>query len=417
MTDSPSPAPGKSPRGRYFYIGLTAFLVIAASMLFFFLLFRIDKISGFFFKILDILSPIITGFVFAYILNPMMMAFEKQINLLCEGRVKKPKKVRRAARAVSVGLCLTVALLLLYILGNMIAPELYASIVNLVKDLPGQIDTLTDNLSNFVKNNSTLTQIVENVTVQSLDYFKNWLQSDLLEQANVIANYLTVGVKGVYNFVMNFVVGIIVCAYLLFSKETFLGQIKKLLYVCIRPKTAGIIIDTTKKANSIFGGFVLGKIIDSCIIGVLCFLGLSVLQIPYPLLVSVIVGCTNVIPVFGPFIGAIPCALLILLTSPIHGLYFIIFIIVLQQLDGNIIGPKVLGNSTGLSAFWVVFSILLFGGLWGFTGMLIGVPTFAVIYYIVKRIVNYFLKKKGLPIDWTYYSSIDKVPPEEKEQQ
>ena len=164
-----------------------------------------------------------------------------------------------------------------------------------------------------------------------------------------------------------------------------------------------MVLHITQKANDIFGGFLIGKIIDSAIIGVLCFIGLSFLNMPYTMLVSVIVGVTNVIPFFGPYIGAIPSTLLILLANPIKGIYFLIFILLLQQLDGNFIGPKILGNSTGLSSFWVIFSILLGGGLFGFLGMLLGVPTFAVIYYIIELIIDGRLHRKNLPESSDYY--------------
>ena len=170
-----------------------------------------------------------------------------------------------------------------------------------------------------------------------------------------------------------------------------------------RTDHANMILHLTKKSNEIFGGFIIGKIIDSMIIGVLCFFGLTLLKMPYILLISVIVGVTNVIPFFGPYIGAIPSAVLILLNDPIKGLSFLIFILVLQQLDGNVIGPKILGNSTGLSAFWVVFSILLGGGLFGFVGMIMGVPTFAVAYYIITMLINHLLEKRKLPLQTSEY--------------
>lgn len=174
-------------------------------------------------------------------------------------------------------------------------------------------------------------------------------------------------------------------------------------YHCSTPSHANVVRIFTQKANDIFGGFLIGKIIDSAIIGVLCFIGLSFLNMPYTMLVSVIVGVTNVIPFFGPYIGAIPSTLLILLANPIKGIYFLIFILLLQQLDGNFIGPKILGNSTGLSSFWVIFSILLGGGLFGFLGMLLGVPTFAVIYYIIELIIDGRLHRKNLPESSDYY--------------
>lgn len=170
-----------------------------------------------------------------------------------------------------------------------------------------------------------------------------------------------------------------------------------------------MILHLTLKSNEIFGGFIIGKLIDSAIIGVLCFIGLSILNMPYALLVSVIVGVTNVIPFFGPYIGAIPSAVLIMLADPRKGLYFILFILVLQQIDGNIIGPKILGDSTGLSAFWVVFSILLGGGLFGFVGMILGVPTFAVIYYVINMLINHRLEVKKLPTETECYDKLSYV--------
>ena len=205
---------------------------------------------------------------------------------------------------------------------------------------------------------------------------------------NVLMTNITTGAINVLSEVFNFLVGCIVSVYMLFGKETFAAQIKKMLYAGMQVERANMVLHITRKSNEIFGGFIIGKIIDSAIIGVLCFIGITILDMPYILLVSVIVGVTNVIPFFGPYIGAIPSTILIALADPLKGLYFLIFIIALQQLDGNVIGPKILGNSTGLSAFWVVFSILLGGGLFGFIGMIIGVPTFAVIYYIWKKMEN-----------------------------
>ena len=174
-------------------------------------------------------------------------------------------------------------------------------------------------------------------------------------------------------------------------------QSKKIIYSIFKPKTGNVIIETCQKASEIFGGFITGKIIDSIIIGIIAYIGCLILRIPSAVLVAVIVGVTNVIPVFGPFIGAIPSLIIVVLQSPLHALYLLIFIIILQQVDGNIIGPKILGSSTGLSSFWVMFAILVGGGCFGFVGMLLGVPVFAVIYYIIRRVVNHSLRKKKLP--------------------
>ena len=276
-----------------------------------------------------------------------------------------------------------------------------------METLPGQLNAVMDSFDHIQKEQSPVGAIVENILNHASENIQNWIQTDLLRQMNVLMTNITTGAINVLSEVFNFLVGCIVSVYMLFGKETFAAQIKKMLYAGMQVERANKKLHITRKSNEIFGGFIIGKIIDSAIIGVLCFIGITILDMPYILLVSVIVGVTNVIPFFGPYIGAIPSTILIALADPLKGLYFLIFIIALQQLDGNVIGPKILGNSTGLSAFWVVFSILLGGGLFGFIGMIIGVPTFAVIYYIVKMVVEEKLKKKKLPPDTEHYGDVE----------
>ena len=261
----------------------------------------------------------------------------------------------------------------------MLIPELFNSIRDMVISLPGQLNHALDKITEMMSGDSTLGQVFTAVLREGSDYLQNWLRTDLMKQINIMMSNLTSGVINVFSGLFDLLIGLIISIYVLFSKEKFGKQSKKIVYAVFKPSHANMILHLTLKSNEIFGGFIIGKLIDSAIIGVLCFIGLSILNMPYALLVSVIVGVTNVIPFFGPYIGAIPSAVLIMLADPRKGLYFILFILVLQQIDGNIIGPKILGDSTGLSAFWVVFSILLGGGLFGFVGMILGVPTFAVI--------------------------------------
>lgn len=241
------------------------------------------------------------------------------------------------------------------------------------------------------------------------EFFENWAKTEFLPQTKNIVAGLTSGVIGAVRIVFNVVIGIIISIYVLMSKESFIGQSKKLVYAIFPGKQANAIIHTVHKSNEIFGGFISGKILDSLIIGILCFICLYLMKMPYTVLVSVIVGVTNVIPFFGPYLGAVPSAILIMLANPIQGLYFILFILVLQQVDGNIIGPKILGDSTGLSSFWVVFAILIGGGVFGIPGMIIGVPVFAVIFYIIRNILNYALKRKQLPQDSESYIFAEKL--------
>ncbi len=236
-----------------------------------------------------------------------------------------------------------------------------------------------------------------------MSMFQTWLRSEMIPQTNALMTSVTIGVFNVIQAVFHILIGIMVSVYILFSREKFSAQTKKVIYAVMKPERANMTLHIARKSNQIFGGFIIGKIIDSAIIGVLCFLGMTILDMPYVVLVSVVVGVTNVIPFFGPYIGAIPSTILIMLDSPIKGLYFILFILFLQQLDGNVIGPKILGDSTGLSSFWVIFSIILGGGLFGFVGMVLGVPTFAVIYYIVRTWINQKLEHKKLPVQSEKY--------------
>ncbi len=215
--------------------------------------------------------------------------------------------------------------------------------------------------------------------------------------------------------ILNFLIGIIVVVYVMTIQDTLLGQCKKVIYALFPAKKGNVIIKTIRKSNDIFGGFVIGKIIDSAIIGVIAYVGCVILQMPSAFLVAFIIGVTNIIPFFGPFIGAIPSVLLVLIQSPIHGLYLTIFILVLQQVDGNIIGPKILGDKTGLASFWVLTSILIAGGLFGFFGMVLGVPVFAVLYYIWQEFVKYRMKKKNLSADTKDYIKLKYIDEETNE--
>lgn len=386
----------------HFRKGLTFFLVIAACVIFYFALLRINDISAGISKLVDVLKPILYGFAIAYLLNPVV----KQIDRWLIPQLKKKmtlEKARKVSRSVGVLASLVMLLALILALCNMLIPELYKSIRDMVYTLPGQISDVVEKITSIQTDKSPAGIMARNLLEQGSDALQNWIKQDLLTKVNEVMSNLTVGVISFVNEILNFLIGLIVSIYILFSKETFSAQSKKIVYAVFRTNHANMILHLTKKSNEIFGGFIIGKIIDSMIIGVLCFLGLTILKMPYILLISVIVGVTNVIPFFGPYIGAIPSAILILLNDPIKGLYFLIFILVLQQLDGNVIGPKILGDSTGLSAFWVVFSILVGGGLFGFVGMIMGVPTFAVIYYIITMLINHMLEKKKLPLLTSQY--------------
>lgn len=389
--------------------GMVYFVVVAACILFYFALLRLPNISDFLWKAIDVLKPILYGLLIAFILNPVVKRVEKWVFPFVEKKVSHELRAEKISKSIGILAAFAMLFALITLLFNMLIPELYVSIRRLVFTLPAQVNQMVDEIDAFTTSNTNMRMFIQTFLHESVDSFQNWISTTLLDRANELMTMVTSGVIDIVNEVFNVIIGMIVSVYVLFGKEVFSKQSKKITYALFNPQNANLILHITQKANEIFGGFFVGKIVDSAIIGVLCFIGLSVLNMPYTLLVSVIVGVTNVIPFFGPYIGAVPSTILIFLVSPIKGLYFVIFIIVLQQLDGNFIGPKILGSSTGLSSFWVIFAILLGGGLFGFAGMILGVPTFAVLYYIVQLFINSKLHKKHLPESSDYYDEYSYV--------
>ena len=393
----------------YFMKGFTYFLVIVACIMCYFAFLRIDDIAKFLKEVATILQPIIMGLVFAYLLNPMVKMIERNLIPVLDEKIKNEKKVRSLARNIGVFTSILITLAVVVLLLNMVLPELYESIRDMIISLPGQMNDAMEYLEAHAIKDSAISGTLNTVLENAAASLETWLRTDLISQVNQMMSSLTSGVISFFETLFNIVIGLIVSVYVLTSKEKFIGQCKKATYALFQKDRANLILQVTRKSNEIFGGFVIGKIIDSIIIGIICFVVLSLLKMPYTLLVSVVVGVTNVIPFFGPFIGAIPSIILILLAEPIKGLYFMIFILLLQQFDGNILGPKILGNSTGLSAFWVVFSILLGGGMFGFVGMVMGVPTFAVFYYLVEMFLNQKLQKKKLPSSSDAFEKVDYI--------
>lgn len=391
----------KNERRSYFYKGLTAFLVIASCVLFFFLIFKIGLIFKIVKKILAVLSPLIFGLVISYLVNPMLKAFDTKLitPLFCKS-IKNKDLAVKLGYVISVFLSLIVFVAIIATLFILVIPQFITSISNVVTTLPDKLDGMTKWFSGVFKSNDRL----ESFYLKAIEYEKKWLKNEITPNVNKWAGYFASGVINVISFVKNFALGLVFAIYYLLSKKLFINQTRKFLFAIFNKNTVEKILRATRKSHTVFSGFISGKLLDSLIIGILCFAGVTILGIPYPMLVAVIVGVTNIIPVFGPYIGAIPTAALILMTNPIKGLYFIVFIILLQALDGNVIGPKILGDKTGLATFWVVFAIIAGGGLFGVVGMLIGVPAFAVIYYFIVHFVNKKLAAKGLPVNSDFYT-------------
>lgn len=394
---------------QYVIIALVIFVTFCCCTLFFFMIYRYNGFTDFWKDLTRTLQPITIGLVVAYLLNPVMKFLEKYITKFLEPRIKNEKKVRKAARGTAIAGSLLFLVMIFVLLIAAIVPSVGQSIQSIVTKLPEEVNNLTTWIEDVTNGNTEVSGMVEQGIEQATKAFENFFETDVLTKVQEYVASITTGVIYGVKFVLNIFIGLIVSVYVMASKETFAGQAKKIVYALFKPVRANVIVETVRKSNEIFGGFISGKILDSAIIGVLAYIILAIMKMPDTILIAVIIGVTNVIPFFGPFIGAVPSFIIIVLQDPIKGLYFLIFVVILQQVDGNIIGPKILGDSTGLSSFWVVFAIMVFGGLWGFLGMLLGVPIMAVIYYIVERSVSYFLRKRGLSDQTEEYIDLTRV--------
>lgn len=399
----------------YFRMGFTVFLTVAASITFFFVLYRWEEISAMLDVIVTSAQPIIIGLVLTYLLMPVKNFVEAPVLKFLLSKNIKEEKAKSISRMVAIFGALVFLFIVIAVLIAMMVPALVTSIVGLWDTMPGYVESFVKWIEESGIGSSDFATFVGNTLTNLTGELQNWAKTELLPLAQQYIAQITSGVFSIVKTVLNFLIGIIVVVYVMSIQETLVGQSKKLIYAVFPAKKGNIIIDTIRKSNKIFGGFIIGKIIDSAIIGVIAYIGCLLMGTPSAFLVAFIVGTTNVIPFFGPFIGAIPSILLVLIQSPIHGLYLAIFILILQQVDGNIIGPKILGEQTGLASFWVLFSILVAGGLFGFFGMLLGVPIFAVIYYISQQVIMYRMQKKNLPTDTERYVDLVYIDEETKE--
>ena len=394
---------------KYFCWGLTAFLVIVASILFYYILFHRSNLSSGIAKIIGISMPVIDGFVLAYLITPVLNKIEKCIirPLYKKANVPETPKNKRRMRVLSILVTVVLILIVMYEFFGLIIPEVIRSIQSIIFQFPIYVDNLSNWALGLMKNNPDLEEVLNGLIAQYSSKLLDYLNSNLLPHINDLLKTLSLSVIGEFKALWNFVIGFII--YVLGSKERFAGQAKKIVYALFDRKAGNEIITNFRFIHSTFIGFIGGKIVDSIIIGVICFVCTSIIGTPYAILVSVIVGVTNVIPFFGPWIGGVPSALLVLMVDPIQALYFIILILVIQQFDGNILGPKILGDSTGLSGFWVIFAITIFGGLFGVLGMVVGVPIFAVFYAGVRASVNRMLCRKELPTDIHPYMTVGQI--------
>lgn len=389
----------------YIKWGFTAFVVICAAILFFFAIFRLEGIFAGLHLIAIILMPFVYGLVIAYLLCPIYNIFDRYFSKFTVQRLQSKKilRVGTFSKLLSTTITLTLAIIAVGGLICLVLPQITESLIALVKTAP-------DTISDFVKwieaklySNKDVNEAMRVLMGDYTTKINHWLQNEVLPFLLNLAAQISTGMLVFLRFIKDMLIGIIICIYFLNSKETFKAQSKKVIFAMFNKNNANIIITEAAFINKTFSGFISGKILDSTIIGIICFIVMSIFNWPYVMLISVIVGVTNIIPFFGPFVGAIPSIIIILTESPLQALYFAVFVLILQQVDGNIIGPKILGDSTGIPSFWVMFAILVGGGLFGFVGMILGIPIFAIIYAYFSRYINGRLLKKNLPVKTENY--------------
>lgn len=405
----------------YIFAGVTAFLVISAAIVLNFLITRHDTVFAFCGMVAHILRPIFMGMVLAFLLLPVHRRIVQSFDFVLPASLKHRPFVLRIINYLAIFVSLILAALLIYILLAMLLPQLYWSVIGFIQEIPRHINDIQDWLRTFLEDNPSIQSTVLYYYNEAAASFQHWLSSDILpnlESATTALSWIRIQVlpsltgmvvglstlvAATTTLLTDLLIAVIASVYLLARKDIFAAQSKKIVYSIFPTKWGDLIVAETRSAYGILSGFINGKLLDSLIIGIICFIGCHIFDFPYPTLIATIIGVTNVIPFFGPFIGAVPCSVLILLISPLQCVYFVLFILALQQFDGNILGPKILGDSTGLASFWVLFSILLFGGLFGFAGMVLGVPVFAMFYSILRRLVYRGLRKRGLPVETEEY--------------
>ena len=405
------------PDNKYFRWGLTAFLTAAAGILFYFVIFHMRVLKSGIDLVIAILMPVIYGLLISYVLWPLVRIFETKLfgKILKKMKVTPTAKGKKAIRLTCVLATLFLFLFAIYLLLALLIPQVANSIASIVENFPRYIDNIQEWISSTLKNNPDMENTVNNLISTYSEKAEEWLSQDLMPQMNSIIRELSSGLVGFITFIKNVILGIIVSIYMLYGKENLIANAKKGVYALFSTRRANQIIKDCQHIDATFGKYIIGMMLDSLNIAVWCYVGLLILQMPYAILISVVVGVTNFTPFFGPYLGAIPSAVLIFMVNPIQALYFIIFIFVLQQIDGNFIAPRILGDSTGMSSLMVLVAIMVGGGLFGIPGMLIGVPVCAVLCTAVRHFMERRLADKNLPTDQEFYNGLDQINEESHE--
>ena len=370
---------------------LRIFMVAAICIGLFFLLAYIATTWALGQKLLGFIWPWLIGGIIAYILNPVCRFIEKILGIL----FSKIKLKRHPERILSILLGLCFGLGLCYFVLAIIVPDLAVTLIGIISSIPSMVDKGIAWLQEAAQDTPVVLEFINNGLSQAAEALKSWSTSDIIPKIQTIINGFVVSVAGISSFISDFVVAISSTVCFLSSREKLKRYAHMIVNAIFNEKQAGWVLCEANYADRIFSKFISCTLLDSAFVGIACYIGCLLMGTPYALLISVFVGVTNVIPFFGPIIGAVPAIILIFFVDPMKALYFTIFISILQQIDGNIIVPRLLGRFTGLDSLWVIFSILLFGGLFGFVGLIFALPIFAVIFDIIRQLVKYGLKKKN----------------------
>ena len=373
---------------------------------------QIDAVKSTLSHIGGILSPILIGVILAYIINPLCMFFEKRFKrLFAKSKKMKARTRHRLARGLSILLSILFLIAVIALLIFLIIPEFLESFRKLIEIAPSLVEKGSDWLSDSLESDNTFGQNIGQA-IQGLEKsLTDWVGGTL---SSVIGSLIS-GATEIAMFVVDLLVSFVVCVYALLEKNRFLGQIKKIIFAVFSANRANDILDVARYGNSVFGKFIIGKLISSSIVGTITFLFMTAVGMPYALLSAGVIAVTNVIPFFGPFIGGIPTAFIILLTDVEYGIIYIIFLLVIQQLEGNIIEPMIMEDRTGVSKFWITFAVLFFGGVFGVGGMIFSVPIIAIIFYVIRIAVERSLARKGLVVNSMAYRTVGSVDPESNE--
>lgn len=401
---------------KYFRWGLTAFSVLAAAIAFYYFIFHSSNIRLGFDMVINILMPVVFGLIIAYLLTPILNFVEDKILIPAfnKCRIRETSGRRKFIRGIGILITAFLFVAIIYVLISMLISQIVPSIEGIVVNFDSYINNVIQWVNQVLDDNPDIGKYMTGAIEKYSEQLEEWL-NQLIPGTATLIKTVSISFINILDVLWDFAIGFIISIYVLASKERFAGQAKKIIYALFEKDTANTIIRNFRFTHKTFVGFLSGKIVDSIIIGILCFIGTSIMKTPYAMLISLIIGVTNIIPFFGPFLGAIPSILLIFVVDPMHPLnclYFAIFALALQQFDGNILGPKILGSSTGLTGFWVIFSITLFGGLFGVAGMIVGVPIFAIIYSGIRSAINSRLEKRELPCETVEYEKLDYVDEE-----